>query len=60
MVRFLQRGIRHAQFTVEFGQTSRDRDAAKLWIMEANAVIRGIREAGAVIRGLDRPHEGDA
>jgi len=42
VVRFLQRGIHHAQFTAEFGQTPQDRHAAKRWILEAGAVIRVI------------------
>jgi len=55
VVRFLQRGIHHAQFTAEFGQTPQDRDAAKRWILEAGAVIRVIDR----LHG-DRKHGGDA
>ena len=40
---WIQRGVHHAQFTAEFGQTSRDRVNAKNWINQAaqiSAVIR--------------------
>ena len=56
MVEFLQRGIHYAKLTVASGQTSRDRDDARKWILEANAVIRGISEAVSVIRVIDKMH----
>ena len=55
LIGFLQRGIHHAQFTAEFGQTARNRDSAKRWILEAGAVIRVINR----LEG-DRQRWGDA
>ncbi|MBC23821.1 MAG: hypothetical protein CMJ32_07920 [Phycisphaerae bacterium] len=41
--RWIQRGIHHAQFAVEFGQTARDRDSAEVWVKQAGRVVTTIR-----------------
>ena len=41
--RWIQRGIHHAQFAVEFGQTARDRDSAEVWVKQAGRVVAIIR-----------------
>ena len=41
---WVQRGIHHAQFTAEFGQTPRDRVNAKNWINQATRVAVVIRK----------------
>ena len=41
--RWIQRGIQHAQFTVEFGQTARDRENAEVWVKQAGRVVTLIR-----------------
>ncbi len=41
--RWIQRGIHHAQFTVEFGQTPRDRENAEVWVKQAGRVVTILR-----------------
>ena len=41
--RWIQRGIHHAQFTVEFGQTARDRENAEVWVKQAGRVVTILR-----------------
>ena len=41
--RWIQRGIHHAQFAVEFGQTARDRANAEIWVKQAGRVVTIIR-----------------
>ena len=41
--RWIQRGIQHAQFTVEFGQTARDRENAEVWVKQAGRVVTILR-----------------
>ncbi len=41
--RWIQRGIHHAQFAVEFGQTPRDRESAEVWVKQAGRVVTILR-----------------
>jgi HEPN domain-containing protein len=41
--RWIQRGIHHAQFAVEFGQTALDRECAEQWVKQAGRVVTILR-----------------